>query len=72
MDKDFSQIQLKMNSSGSWSNVLRCDGSREQEVKQACETLIKASDCRLRFKLVDSEGGELSYIGPPEYRWKTR
>lgn len=72
MDRDFSKIQLKMNSNGSWCNVLRCDSEHEAAVKQACETLHKASGARIRFKLMDSEGGELAFLGPPEYRWKDR
>ena len=70
MDKDFTEMQLKLNSSGSWSNVLRCGVAREQEVKAACEALVKASIGRLKFKLLDAAGGELAHLGPPSYRWE--
>lgn len=63
-EKDFSRVQLKINTAGSWANV----GSYKVEyycaVKAACEVLANALGSNVRFKIVDAEGGVIEQYGP--------
>jgi hypothetical protein len=61
-DPDFSKVTLKLNASGSWCNVgvFRLDDY--DRVKTASLILAECTTGRLKFKLVDAEGGELEFL----------
>lgn len=65
-ERDFTEVQLKANASGSWMNVLTCKSEDCDAVKRACETLANAARGaargRLKFKLLDAAGGELERL----------
>lgn len=61
-ERDFTEVSLKANASGSWMNVLTCKSEDYDAVKRACETLVKAARSRLKFKLLDAAGGELEFL----------
>lgn len=72
MDKDFSKVLFKVNTSGSWANLCTCPVERIEEVKKACEVIARGS--HIRFKYLDAEGGiieQYSYLqnGVYGYRW---
>ncbi|MDO8934209.1 MAG: hypothetical protein Q7U97_17605 [Rhodocyclaceae bacterium] len=60
-EKDFTRVTFKVNSSGSWANLVTCDAGRYDEVKKACEVIAKAG--HVKFKALDADGGELEYYG---------
>lgn len=61
-DKDFTHCQLKVNAAGSWANVLDLKTDDYERVKAACETLENCAEGRLRFKLLDADGGLLEVL----------
>lgn len=63
MDKDFSSVTFKVNCSGSWANLVVCSSGHYDEVKKACEVIAKASGERVRFKVVDADGGTIEQYG---------
>lgn len=68
-DRDFTEVSLKANASGSWMNVLTCKSEDCDAVKRACETLVKAARSRLKFKLLDVAGGELEHLSSSLDGW---
>ncbi len=52
-------IQIKVNSSGSWANLITCNSGQYRDVKAACEILAKASKGPVSFKAFDTASGEL-------------
>jgi len=63
-ERDFSRVQLKINTAGSWANVISYPVDRYVEVKEACEVLAEAQGRNVRFKIVDAEGGTIELYGP--------
>jgi len=61
-DPDFEKITLKLNASGSWCNVSRFRADDCDRVKTACMILAETATGRLKFKLVDAQGGELEFL----------
>lgn len=61
-DPDFSRVTFKVNTAGSWANLVTCDTDRVEEVKAACA--IIASGSRVKFKYVDACGGTIEEYGP--------
>ena len=61
-DLDFTKVQLKANASGSWMNVLTCAADDMDQVRMACEVLMKHSTSRLKFKFIDANGGEIECL----------
>lgn len=47
---------LRVNSRGSWTNVLSFPIERQKQIKDACETLVIASQGKVSFKIVDDKG----------------
>lgn len=72
-DKDFTRIQIKVNVSGSWANLINCNSQDEKAVKAACEALAKFHRGSIRFKVLDADGGVIEQYGPMPpngfYRW---
>lgn len=62
MDKDFSKVLFKVNTSGSWANLVLVDYDRYEAVKAACEVIAGAG--RVRFKVLDADGGIIEQYGP--------
>lgn len=58
------RVQLKINTAGSWANVVSYDVKHNDEVKAACEVLAKAQGRNVRFKILDAEGGTIELYGP--------
>ncbi len=67
-DKDFSRVQIKVNTAGSWANVVSCSVAHYAEVKVALEVLAKAQGRNVRFKILDAEGGVIELYGPTKPR----
>lgn len=63
-EKDFSRVLLKINTAGSWANVVSFDVARLDEVKAACVVLANAQGRSVRFKILDAEGGVIEQYGP--------
>lgn len=61
-DHDFSNVTLKLNASGSWCNVGVFRVDDYDRVKTACLILAETATGRLKFKLVDADGGELEFL----------
>jgi hypothetical protein len=51
-------LQIKVNTSGSWANLLGFAPARLGEVKAACEQLAAAQLGHIAFKVVDGETGQ--------------
>lgn len=69
-ERDFSMVTFKLNTAGSWANLVTCDQERYDEVKNACA--IIASTGRVKFKVVDAAGGTVEEYGPDrrgQYVW---
>jgi len=60
-ERDFSKVTFKVNTSGSWANLVTCGVERIDEVKKACEVIAKGG--RIKFKYVDAEGGTCAVYG---------
>lgn len=63
-DKDFSRVQFKINTAGSWANLVTVRAGQYEQVKAALEALAKASIFRPRFKALDADGGVIETYGP--------
>lgn len=63
-EKNFSRVLLKVNTAGSWANVVSYDVARYDEVKAAVEVLAKAHGRSIRFKILDAAGGVIECYGP--------
>lgn len=50
-------LQIKVNVSGSWANLLTFSSSRLGEVKAACEHLASAQLGPIAFKVIDGDTG---------------
>lgn len=50
-------IQIKVNVSGSWANLLTCSPSRLGEVQAACEQMASAHLGTIAFKAIDGDTG---------------
>lgn len=63
-EKDFSRVLLKINTAGSWANVVSYNVAHYDEAKAACEVLAKAHGRSIRFKILDAAGGVIEQYGP--------
>lgn len=63
-DKDFSRVHFKVNVSGSWSSLCNCSAEQFEEVKAACDVLVKHHNGRIRFKALDADGGVIEQYSP--------
>lgn len=79
MDKDSSRIQIKVNTAGSWANLIHCDATRFAAAKAACAGLAEAHLGLIRFKALDEAGDVIEqyddYVrgsGPRWYKPETR
>lgn len=63
-DRDFSTVTFKVNTAGSWANLVTVPIERYDEAKAACSALADAASGRVKFKIVDQAGGEIEYYGP--------
>lgn len=73
-DRDFTRVTFKVNTAGSWANLVTIDAERYDEAKAACVTLANAAGQRVRFKIVDAENGTIEEYGPNgygQYDWHT-
>lgn len=61
-EPDFSICQLKVNAAGSWANVLNVTSQDYDRVKTACLMLAECALGRLKFKLLDADGGILEML----------
>jgi hypothetical protein len=52
-------VLFKVNSAGSWANLVRCERVRADEVKAACEIISQASEGSIAFKATDFATGEV-------------
>jgi hypothetical protein len=59
---DSSRVTFKINTSGSWANLVTCDAVLIDEVKAACETIALAGN-GAKFKILDDAGGEIESYG---------
>lgn len=59
-------IQIKVNVSGSWANLVWCDADDYQLVKDACDALALVACYPVRFRIIDVAGGDLEHYGPPQ------
>lgn len=50
-------LQIKVNVSGSWANLVSCAPKRLGEVKVACEQLATAHLGPIAFKVIDTDRG---------------
>jgi len=73
-DPDFGKVKLKLNASGSWCNVGVFWVDDYDRVKTASLILAECATGRLKFKLVDSIGGELEFLEyklPDGLKWRS-
>lgn len=63
-ERDFSTVTFKVNTAGSWANLMTVPVEHYEEAKAACTTLAAAAGNRVKFKIVDQCGGEIEYFGP--------
>ena len=61
-EPDFTVCQLKVNAAGSWANVANVTSADYDRVKTACLMLAECAIGRLKFKLLDAEGGILEML----------
>ena len=61
-EPDFTVCQLKVNAAGSWANVANVTSADYDKVKEACLMLAKCALGRLKFKLLDADGGILEML----------
>lgn len=61
-DSDFSKVQLKCNTAGSWLNVCKFDTNDYDRIKTACVVLSECAVGRIKFKLMDADGGEIETL----------
>lgn len=66
-DSDFSKVQLKCNTRGSWFNVGRFDTNDYDRIKTACVVLSECAVGRIKFKLIDADGGEIETLQRNNY-----
>jgi hypothetical protein len=63
-DPDFTRVTFKINTSGSWANLVTCSTDQIDEVKASCEKIAKAGvNGGAKFKIVDAAGGEIERYG---------
>jgi len=60
-------MQLQMNNSGAWRNVVQFKATQERVVRQAAENLAVAGGIR-GFRIVD-EGIAVAHCLRPDYIW---
>ena len=56
-----ARLYVKINTAGSWGNLVSCDPARLEFVKVACESLAIASGGHVSFKVVDADGTTLEH-----------
>ena len=56
---DKRSVLFKVNCSGAWANLVRCERDRADEVKAACEIIAQASGGSIAFKAGDFVSGEV-------------
>lgn len=61
-EPDFTVCQLKVNAAGSWANVANVTSNDYDRVKTACMILAECAIGRLKFKLLDADGGILEML----------
>lgn len=59
-------VMIKVNVSGSWANLVWCDASNYEAVKDACEVLAQAAGHAVRFRAIDVSGGDIAHFDAPE------
>jgi len=64
-DRDFTRVTFKVNTAGSWANLVTCDAERVDEVKAACAVIGSRGEAK--FKYVDAAGGEIECYGKDRY-----
>lgn len=62
-ERDFSTVTFKVNTAGSWANLVGVPTERYDEAKAACTALAKAAGDRVKFKILDAAGGEIESYG---------
>ena len=61
-EPDVTVCQLKVNAAGSWANVANVTSADYDRVKTACLMLAECAIGRLKFKLLDADGGILEML----------
>ncbi len=51
-----SRLYIKVNTAGSWANLVSCEPGRIEYVKSACESLAVAGGGHMKFKICDADG----------------
>ncbi|GBG03934.1 hypothetical protein AZSI13_32610 [Azospira sp. I13] len=67
MEKDFSQVNFRVNCSGSWANLVTVKQDDYEATKKALADLARMHRGSIRFKAMDAEGGvieEYSSVPP--------
>lgn len=68
------RLYVKINSNGSWANLVSCTSDRLEELKGACEVLADLNGSRVGFKVLESGGAVVAefvrfpWPGQPQ-RW---
>lgn len=63
-DRDFTRVTFKINTSGSWANLVTCSTDQIDEVKASCEKISKAGGgVGVKFKILDAAGSEIERYG---------
>lgn len=63
-DREFTCVTFKINTSGSWANLVNCSTDHYDEVKASCERIAKAGmSGGVKFKILDAAGGEIERYG---------
>lgn len=53
------RYQIKVNTAGSWANLVSCPRDRLDAVKAACEALAAVCNHGIAFKAVDAASGDI-------------
>lgn len=54
-----NRYQIKVNTAGSWANLVTCPPDRLDACKAACETLAHAHGGSVSYKVVDAASGDV-------------
>ena len=63
MNKHLTNVQIKINVSGSWANLVNCGVADYDAVKAACTALAKAHQGRMRFRALDADDDVIEEYG---------
>ena len=64
MEKDFSQINIRVNTSGSWANLAVVNADDFDKAKDVLTELATLHRGAIRFKALDAEGGIIEQYAP--------